>query len=330
MRRRILWVLMLVIAGGALWVAAQDDDTSQMSDLLPLNEDVRYEVGVGDTLDDIAATFDVGLACLLETNGFAEGESDIFVGDILVIRVACPPYAGLNYVPFPRPAAVEQGGGGESTYTVRTGDTLSDIALAYNISEASLQEYNDLENPNEIFVGQILQIPPDAPAFGQVPPLDGSVIEQGGAEGDIIYVIQPGDTLDVIGAFYNAAPACIAETNNIENAGRIQPRETIVISETCAPYEGSNIVGGRILPFEPTADENATAAPTTVITVTPVPTLTPTATLPGVDAPQQTAVPAETGEAVTEIPATPTPEVLDVDEPGNLLEELGDLDVGGN
>ncbi len=324
MRRPILWVLTLVIVGGWLFVAAQDDETSQMSDMLPISEDVRYEVGVGDTLDDIAATFDVDLMCLRQINDIADNESQIFVGDILLIRVACPPYAGVNYVPFPRPMASEQGGGEGTTYTVRVADTLSDIALAFNISETSLQEYNDLENPNQIFVGQVLEIPPGAPEFGRVPPLDNSVVEQGGAEGDIIYVIQPGDTLDVIGAFYNANPTCIAETNNIENAGRIQPRETIVISQTCAPYVGPNIVGGRILDFD--ADD-PTAAPTTVVTSTPRPTLTPTATLPGVEDPQETAIPTATSQATTVAPATPTPEVLDPEAPGNLLEELQNLDA---
>jgi LysM repeat protein len=322
MRRPILWVFTLVVMCVGLWVAAQDGDTSQMSDVLPITEDVRYEVGVGDTLDDIAAVFDVDLACLRQTNEIDNNAGRIFPGDLLVIRVACPPYAGVNYVPFPR--AIEQGGGEEATYTVRPADTLSSIALAFNISETSLQEFNDIENPNQIFVGQVLLIPPSAPPFGQVPPLDGSVIEQGGAEGDIIYVIQPGDTLDVIGAFYNANPACIAESNGIENAGRILPRETIVISETCAPYVGPNTVGGRILAFDEVV--NPTVAPTTVITATPAPTLTPTATLPAPDDPQQTAVPTATTDGVVEIPATPTPEVL---EPGNLLEELGDLDAAG-
>jgi LysM repeat protein len=296
-----------------------------MSDVLPITEDVRYEVGVGDTLDDIAATFDVDLACLRQTNDFAASENRILVGDILVIRVACPPYAGVNYVPFPRPMASEQGGGG-LTYTVRPADTLSDIALAFDISETSLQEFNDLENPNQIFVGQVLEIPPNAPAFGRVPPLDENVLEQGGAEGDLIYVIQPGDTLDVIGAFYNANPTCIAESNNIPNAGRISPRQTIVISQACAPYVGPNTVGGRILDFDAV---DPTVAPTTVITVTPAPTLTPTATLPGVDDPQQTAVPTATSEATTTAPATPTPEVLEGDAPGNLIDELGDLDAAG-
>jgi len=284
-----------------------DDGNTSMNGVLPITEDVRYEVGVGDTLDDIAATFDVDLTCLKAENDIAPDNSTVFIGDQLVIRVSCPPYAGLNYVPFPR--AVEQGGG-EGTYTVRVGDTISTIALAFNISEISLAEYNDLALGDPIFPGQVLELPPGAPEFGRVPPLDDGTLEQGGAESDIIYVVQPGDTLDVIGAFYNANPACIAESNGIPNANRIEPRTTILISEACAPYTGPNTAGGRVLPLagEPTV------APTTVITSTPRPTT-----------------------AVTAAPAaTPTAEVIEEDTAaeegtggplGNIVDVLSELDA---
>ncbi|MEO0560854.1 MAG: LysM peptidoglycan-binding domain-containing protein [Chloroflexota bacterium] len=298
MRRYTLWIAVIAAAlsVAALLTAAQDEDTPNMADFLPITEDVLYEVGVGDTLDDIAATFDLDLTCLRQINDIADNVNTIFPGDQLVISVTCPPYAGLNYVPFPRP--FEQGGA-DGLYTVRVGDTLSDIALAFDISEISLAEFNGIENANEIFVGQVLEIPPGAPPFGQVPPLDGQVLEQGGAEGDVIYTIQPLDTLDTIGAFYNADPDCIAETNGIANANRITPRTTILVSQTCAPYTGPNTAGGRILPITGAP----TAAPTTVITVTPRNTL--------------------------EVTNTPAPIVVGTPTPEVITEVLEDLGAGG-
>lgn len=287
----VLPILLLTLSAMA-WVSAQDNPAPAESAVtLPITEDVRYQVGVNETLDTIGALFDVSVACLQQTNELTNANR-ITVGQILVIRVACPPYEGLNYVPFPRP--FEQGGGGD-TYVVRAGDTLSDIALAYNVSVISLQEFNEIGNPNDIRIGQVLQIPAGVTEFGRVPPLDASILEQGGAEGDIIYVVQPGDTLDVVGAFYNANPSCIAETNNITNPQRLQPRTTILISEACAPYIGPNTAGGRIIPF----DGLPTSAPTQVITATPRATLIPSPTLPPPDAPAATAQPLE---------VTPTPE----------------------
>lgn len=51
-------------------------------------------------------------------------------------------------------------GGGEQTYTVQPGDTLSAIADANGVSLATLLEYNDtLEDPNILTVGQVLRLP---------------------------------------------------------------------------------------------------------------------------------------------------------------------------
>ncbi|HJR45660.1 MAG TPA: LysM peptidoglycan-binding domain-containing protein [Actinomycetota bacterium] len=51
------------------------------------------------------------------------------------------------------------GGGGASTYTVRSGDTLSGIAARYGTSVATLSKRNRISNPNLIVVGQKLRVP---------------------------------------------------------------------------------------------------------------------------------------------------------------------------
>lgn len=334
MRRPLFLVLTatVVIVATALAVNAQDDmpDNEQSNSILPITEDVRYEVGTADTLDDIAAIFDVSQECLVETNDI-ENPNAINVGDVLVIRVACPPYAGTNFVAFPRPISLGQGGG-EATYTVRVADTLETIALAFDISPISLQEFNEIESPLDIRPGDVLSIPPDAPPFGRVPPLPGETIEAGGGSGDIIYVIQPRDTIDVIGAFYDKRVSCIIESNNIEQPPLIQPRTTIIIPEECPPYDGVNVTG-RVLPFEGDPEVSVDVVRSTT---TPRPTSTPTATFPAPDAPAQTAQPTmvptfvtptldaplteEATEPVEETAeATPTPEVLEpTDDPADL------------
>ena len=44
-------------------------------------------------------------------------------------------------------------------YTVEEGDTLSAVAQKYGTTALILQEYNELEDPDLIYVGQIIQIP---------------------------------------------------------------------------------------------------------------------------------------------------------------------------
>ena len=46
-----------------------------------------------------------------------------------------------------------------STYTVRSGDTLSEIAKRYDTTVAELQRLNNISNIHLIYVGQLLQLP---------------------------------------------------------------------------------------------------------------------------------------------------------------------------
>lgn len=47
----------------------------------------------------------------------------------------------------------------DTVYTVKSGDTLSVIATKYGTTYKVLAEYNDIENPDIIFVGQKIKIP---------------------------------------------------------------------------------------------------------------------------------------------------------------------------
>ena len=45
------------------------------------------------------------------------------------------------------------------TYTVKRGDTLSQIAQAYGLTMVSIVTANGIKDPNKITVGQVLNIP---------------------------------------------------------------------------------------------------------------------------------------------------------------------------
>jgi len=47
-------------------------------------------------------------------------------------------------------------------HTVEQGDNLKAIADTYGVSISEIVEINDLENPDELYIGQILLIPPPA------------------------------------------------------------------------------------------------------------------------------------------------------------------------
>ncbi|MGG0022970.1 N-acetylmuramoyl-L-alanine amidase [Bacillus inaquosorum] len=61
------------------------------------------------------------------------------------------------------------GGGGSQTYVVKQGDTLTSIARMFGVTVAQLQEWNNIEDPNFIQVGQVLIV--SAPSYTAEPEL---------------------------------------------------------------------------------------------------------------------------------------------------------------
>lgn len=111
-----------------------------------------YTVQEGDTLFSIAEQFGIPLSRLMEVNDLVDGS--IFVGDQLLIPDPNEPTPTATEIPagLPRGFIVE--------YRIQPNDTLSAIAALYNSTvEAILEENEELEDINSIFVGQVIRIP---------------------------------------------------------------------------------------------------------------------------------------------------------------------------
>jgi LysM repeat protein len=99
----------------------------------------------GENLFRIALRYGTTVQAIASANGIAN-PSLIYVGQTLTI-----PSSGTEP---PSPPA------GGTTYTVQPGDNLFRIALRYNISYLYLAQYNGIASPSNIYVGQVLRIPP--------------------------------------------------------------------------------------------------------------------------------------------------------------------------
>lgn len=97
---------------------------------------------------------------------------------------------------------------GSAGYTVRPGDTLSDIAAAHGTTVDALARTNGLANPNHIVAGQTLQLPGDA---------DGVQ-----AEGSQRHTVQPGETLSRIAGRYGTTVRALSEANDLADPNRIR------------------------------------------------------------------------------------------------------------
>ncbi|UCH11065.1 MAG: LysM peptidoglycan-binding domain-containing protein [Fidelibacterota bacterium] len=116
---------------------------------------IYYTVRPMDTLSEIAESHGVGLSKLRRWNGLRPGSSFIRVGQKLVVWV--PITAAPPIVAHRQPANVEDME--KFTYTVRPGDTLSQIAEAHGVGLSKLRSWNGIRaNSSHIRVGQRLVI----------------------------------------------------------------------------------------------------------------------------------------------------------------------------
>jgi len=232
-----------LLTTGAMATMAQDN-------AFVLEGEMTYTVQVADTLDKIGAIFDVKVECIADMNGLSVTDT-IFPGQELIVSDSCPRYGGGDFVRNPResaspafglqvpPGSEGQGGGGAQVWVVGINDTLDTIGQALDVSVISLQLANSIEPGDTIYVGQEIVIPGDAPAYGLFPALTTPPGEgQGGGGGGDVYVVQPRDTLDVIGATLNVQIACIAEANELADAGQIFPGQALIIPTNCPEYDG--------------------------------------------------------------------------------------------
>lgn len=98
-----------------------------------------------------------------------------------------------------------------STYTVRSGDTLSSIAAKFGTSYQALAGLNGIANPNLIYVGQVLRV-------------NGSAIA-----GSVYYTVRVGDNLSNIASRYGTNYQSIASLNGLANPNLIYVGQTLKI-----------------------------------------------------------------------------------------------------
>jgi LysM repeat protein len=103
-----------------------------------------HVVQPGENLFRIALRYGTTVEAIASANGIAN-PALINVGQTLTIPTGAQPSP-------PSPGA--------TTYVVQSGDNLFRIALRYNMSHVYLAQHNNIANPSNIYVGQVLNIPP--------------------------------------------------------------------------------------------------------------------------------------------------------------------------
>lgn len=102
------------------------------------------------------------------------------------------------------------------TYTVKSGDTLGEIAADFGVNYLDLAKWNNISNPNIISVGQVLKFS------------SGSTSDS--TQSSTTYTVKNGDTLSGIASKYNTTVQALCSLNNISNANLIYVGQVLKIN----------------------------------------------------------------------------------------------------
>ena len=112
-----------------------------------------YLVQDGDTLVSIAEQFGIDLDLLLAYNPEIADSGTIFISQ----EITVPPPDAQRPTTTPLPENLIAGS--EIEYVVVAGDTVASIAAEFLSTEDAIIEANDLENPNDMRIGDRLVVP---------------------------------------------------------------------------------------------------------------------------------------------------------------------------
>lgn len=142
----------------------------------PLNDPAAdYVVQAGDSLGVIAQAHGLTLAEIMEANQIANPDA-VYVGQRLILPTPVGAQAEGNAAD-PLPLQIGPPRAGSFYYTVKPGDTLSELARDFDSTILALLEYNDLPNEETVYHGLELQIPygpPPLPDAGPPVPRSGT------------------------------------------------------------------------------------------------------------------------------------------------------------
>lgn len=175
----------------------------------------------GETLKSIAERYGTTWQALAAANNIPD-PNRIQAGMTLVIPAVGGPTTPTAPTTPTTPTTPSTG----RIYVVQRGETLSQIAVKLGVTLESLQTYNNIRNPSQIFAGQVLAVPPTG---GPVTPpaSTGPIVPRRTVNGR--YTVQAGDNLFAIAAEFNVNVYAIAQANGLLNLNQIFVGQSLII-----------------------------------------------------------------------------------------------------
>lgn len=148
-----------------------------------------YTIKSGDTLSGIASRYGMSTSALASLNGISNANL-IYPGQVLKVSGSSNDSSA-------------------TTYTVKSGDSLSGIASRYGTTVSALASLNGISNPNWIYPGQVLKISGSRQSSSRT------------------YTVRSGDTLSGIASRLGVSWYSLKAKNGIGNANLIYPGQIL-------------------------------------------------------------------------------------------------------
>jgi len=155
----------------------------------------------GETLKGIAEKYGTTALHVAKLNAI-ESPNRIYVGQKL--RLADEPKTGTE-------ESAREDKKTATTYVVKRGDRLGDIAKKFSTTVQDLMRLNTVKSQNRIYVGQKLAIADDTPKTNS----------SSNAKKEEVYVVKKGDTLEIIAQRYGKLTSELATMNRLKSKNKI-------------------------------------------------------------------------------------------------------------
>ena len=172
----------------------------------------------GETLSEIAERYGTSVQRLMQLNNLRSPQ-DLWAGSRI-------------QVPGATAARPSSGGGGTRTttvnanYTVKPGETLSELAERYGTSVQRLMELNNLRGPQDLWAGSRIQVPVSRTAAAPKPPVNKNATQ---------HKVQSGETLSVIADRYGVSMQNLVALNGISDPNQVEVGRTLKLRGTPKP-----------------------------------------------------------------------------------------------
>ena len=191
-----------------------------LSALLPMSAlAATVTVRPGETLSDIASRYNVSVAALMRLNGISDPDH-VEIGS----RLKVPNQGG---------PAVKAGRG---RHRVATGETLSSIAVAYQVSPRELMAINGLQDANHVEIGQVLKLPSTAVIVQAKP----KPVPVKAVPGALEHTVGKGQTLTQIAKAYKIPLATLISINDLSDPNNVKTGTRLYVKPTATARDSSS------------------------------------------------------------------------------------------